>query len=129
MPPSKLRPELETTGVLTNDLGVEIARLTLNGLLIINLAEVYFETIRWGSLHGGKCKVTHLYQVFSRTGGRGFDMEVHAAIKELETIKVIEFVDETHIRVSVSPTVALKVIPPYATRAEVHAGLEALQDE
>jgi hypothetical protein len=124
--PQRIRPEFEHSRLLVNEDGVEIARLTLNDILVINLAEVFYEIER-ASTGGRSCKLTHLFSVFGRTGTWARDPSVAAAVNELEDLKVVE-IYEGRVRPLTTATRALKVIPRYVTSEELLAGLEHLHD-
>lgn len=121
-----MRPELEEKRILTNEFGVEIARLTLNDLLVINLQELFYEIERQ-SVGGRGCKLTRLYVVFGRTGTWARDNSVYGAVGELEDLKVVEQY-ENHVRPLVTASRAIRVIPRYVTSMELIAGLEEIKD-
>lgn len=129
----QLRRELAETGILTNSFGIEIARLTLNNLLVINEQEL-FHAIARGSSAEGKCRVTLLNQAFGLTGTWGYDPNVAVALESLKRYKtiVIEYDEDTsRPRFAynvVTPSAAMKMIPNYVTRAELHSGLEPIHE-
>jgi hypothetical protein len=128
-----IRPELRENGVLVNSLGVEIARLTLNNLLIINEQELYFSIVRAANTTARKAAVTKLNPVYSVSGGWGFDMNVELALRHLEELGVIECdrmgSDKIYFCWPITtPAQAIKKIPVYVTRAETHAGLEEVHE-
>jgi hypothetical protein len=121
-----MRPEFDHSRILVNEWGAEIARLTLNDILVINLPEMFYEIER-ASTGGRSCKLTHLYTTFGRTGTWARDSSVDGAVNELEALKVIE-IYESRCRPLTTATRALKVIPRYVTSEELLAGLEELHD-
>jgi hypothetical protein len=125
--PQRLRPEFEHSRLLVNEDGVEIARLTLNDILVVNLAEVFYEIER-KSAGGRSCKLSHLYITFGRTGTWARDPSIDGAVNELEHLKVIEQY-EGRVRPIMTATRALKVIPQYVTSEELLAGLEPWHGE
>jgi hypothetical protein len=121
-----LRPELEHGRIMINEFGIEIARMTLNDILVINLTEMFYEVER-ASAGGRSCKITRLYSVFGRTGTWARDPSVAAAINELEALGVIEQY-EGYVRPRMTATKAVRIIPRYVTSEELLAGLEELSD-
>lgn len=126
--PKKLRADLQETNIMTNEFGIEIGRLTLNGILVLNLTEVFFEVERWSYSHAGKCSYNHLCKEFSRSGTWGYDPAVYGAVDTMIALGVLEQVDNQHVRPAVTARVALDKLPVYVTQKELHAGLEELSD-
>lgn len=126
--PKKLRADLEQHGVMLNEYGVELGRLTLNGILVLNLTEIFYEVERWSVMHGNKCSYNHLCAVFSRTGSWGYDPSVYAAIDTMIALGTLEHVDDKHVRTCCTAREALTRLPEYVSRAELHAGLEEIND-
>jgi hypothetical protein len=123
---TKLRKEFENGDVLVNEFGQETARLTLNGLLVINLSELFFEIERQSATHGW-CPITRLNMAFGRTGTWASDPSVYAAVQELADLKTIE-IGNARVRPVMTATKALKKIPKYVTSMELLAGLEEVND-
>jgi hypothetical protein len=121
-----LRPELEEKRIITNEFAVEIARLTLNDILVVNMPELFYEIERQ-SAGGRSCKLTRLYMVFGRTGTWARDPSVAAAVNELEALKIVEQY-EGHVRPLMTATRAVRLLPQYTTSVELFAGLEELND-
>ena len=136
MPRKKvMRQELADTGVLVNFAGVEIARLTLNGLIIINEQELFYSIVHGANKQGEWCPMTYLCQVYGYAGTWGYDISVDNAVRDLATLEVITLKmsegnpRQIHsVRPMMSVREAVKHIPRYTTRAETIAGLEHLDD-
>jgi len=121
-----LRIEFENGGVLLNEFGIEKARMTLNGMLVINLAELFFEIERQSARHGW-CPTSRLFIKFGRWGTWKHDSSVMSALYELEDLKVIQ-VGDKRVMPLMTATRALKKIPKYVTSKELLAGLEPVDD-
>jgi hypothetical protein len=137
MPRKKvMRQELADTGILTNFAGIETARLTLNGLIIINPQELFYSIIHGANKHGEWCPMTYLCQVYGFQGTWGYDISVDGAVRDLDRLGVVTVKMSPSnprqilaVRPMMSPHEAIKLIPKYTTRAEVIAGLEPLDNE
>lgn len=134
--PRKFRQELLDTGVVTNYAGTEVARLTLNNLVIINQTEMYFSILQGANKAGAACPMTYLCTIYGAAGSYGYDINVDNALRELEELKVIRLemdpVREGRIHKVVplvTPTKASRIIPKYVTRAEILAGLQPIEEE
>lgn len=133
--PKKVRQELADTGVLVNFAGIEIARMTLNNMLVINQTELYYSILSGAHRHDGiHCPMSYLCQTYGVSGTWAYDVNVDSALRELEAQSFVALdVNEkdriVSIRPVVSVTYATKHIPKYHTRQEVMAGLETLEDE
>jgi len=131
---SAMREELKETGIITGENGEERGRLTLNGLLILNEAEMFFEIYRHVSEHGGTCPVTVLNRAFSLTGTWGYDAAVNTSLLEMGECGIIGYDADEQRRIFrawplVTPRQMLKKVIPYTTRNDVLAGLEPIEKE
>lgn len=130
-----MRQELADTGTLTNFAGIEIARLTLNGLIIINPQELFFSIVHGANKQGEWCPMTYLCQIYGYQGTWGYDISVDGAVRDLAETGVVTLKmsdanpRQIHsVRPMMSVREAVKHIPRYTTRAETIAGLEHLDD-
>jgi hypothetical protein len=130
-----MRSELEQYNIIRNNKGVEIARLTLNGLLVINEQELFFAIVRNANNNGYAANMTELCIEFGKTGGWAYDISVDNALRHLEELKLVKLIlndlDENKIY-RIQPIVplrtAIKTIPEYITLEETLAGLEPVDE-
>lgn len=132
--PVKMRQELKDTGVLTNYANEEVARLSENGLLIVNEQQLFFSIIRGANKYGGRCPCTQLFKTYGLTGGWAADTGVMMALRHLQELKTIDLVfdEDGKIKFAVPlmlPQLAMTKIPRYHTREEVLAGLFPVDNE
>lgn len=133
--PIEVRSELLNTGILKNSADEEVARLSENGILVINELELFFSIVRGANKYGGRCPCTQLYKVYGLTGGWKKDPNVVMALNHLQELDVIKIYTDpiSGNPKTVEPLMvaakAIKVIPPYHSRKEVLAGLYPIDVE
>jgi hypothetical protein len=114
-------------------MGEEYARISLNGILVLNEQALYIWILRAATQNKGKIPTTIINKAFSATGSWGRDPSVEGSLRNLEELNLLQvYRDDTGDITSVwplaAPHTALKKIPYYTTRAEVLAGLEQLNE-
>ena len=124
----KLRADLDTNGVILNESGIEIGRMTLNDNLILDPIALYVEIERKAAENYGKVKKTHLYMKFGRYGTWAYDPAVDAILADFHHDGFIDYPKDGVIKPIATLRKVAKHYPPYVTRAQVLAGLEPLED-
>jgi hypothetical protein len=133
----KLRQGLAENGVIIGGAGEEYARMSLNGVLVINEQALYMWIVRAATKYKNLVPVSVINRAFSATGSWGRDPSVEGSLRTLHDLGLLNIKydkDDPSEEIwgvwpRVAPHKAIKVIPPYATRAEVLAGLEHLDED
>ncbi len=127
----RMRQELQDTGILVNEYNVEIARLTLNNLVVINQAEMYF-TILNETQSRGVCTINRLNKIFGYSGTYGSDPAVMGALLDLADLKLISILpnleDARYVNPLATPQTALARIKPYTNHYDAIAGMEPIDE-
>jgi hypothetical protein len=128
-----IKTQLDDEGILTDEDGVEYARMSLNGLLIINDLQLYFDILRAPTDGQGYSSVAPLNKKYSQYGNWGVNPTVNSSLIWLHAHGFIDLIYKedkaVKVRAKRSALDAINNIPPYKTRAEIMAGLEPILKE
>ena len=129
----RVRAELATTGVMLNEEEQEIARITPNGILVLNEQEVYIWLMQTCAARGRPVNITTLNMRYGITGGYARDVFVAALVDKMYSKHLIHVIKDdegniTAIEPRKTAKEALSKLETYVTRAEMFAGLEEVDE-